>query len=158
VTPANDNKTEESPGRRLARNTLFTVISAVVVGLTILTAIAVSDPPWVVRDLRRDQTLVTRLNAVQQSIASYHRTEGKLPASLADLLTSPQTTPYGVTAETLKDFEYPVAGDGRAYSLCATFLRPSGPDAILYSPAWKHEAGRQCFALKVADKTSVQNQ
>jgi type II secretory pathway pseudopilin PulG len=152
MTPANDNRTDEAANGWLKDTSLFAVISAVVVGLTILAAVAVSDPPWVVRDLKADQSLVTRLNAIQQSIANYRRTESKLPVSLADLLASPQTTPYGVTADNLKDVEYSVGADGHAYTLCAQFLRPSGQDAVVYSQAWKHEAGRQCFPLKGPDK------
>jgi len=155
MTPANDNKTDEAAGGKLSRNTLFAALSAAVVVLTVLSAIAVTEPPWVVRDLKRDQGLTGRLNAIQLSIASYHRAENKLPASLTDLLTSPQTTAYNVTAEGLKDFDYTPSGDGRSYELCTVFLRASGGDSGYFTQNWKHEAGRSCFKLKTYEKLGV---
>ena len=155
MTPANDNKTNEGVNGRLSHSRLFAVMSAAVVGLTVLAALAVSDPPWVVRDLKRDQDLAGRLNAVQLSIANYHRTENKLPASLADLLASPQTTPFNATTETLKQLDYTPGSDGRSYELCTVFLRDSGSEQMSYIQAWKHHAGRQCFPLKVPEKTST---
>jgi type II secretory pathway pseudopilin PulG len=128
------------------------VIAAVIVGLTIVAALAVSDPPWVVRDLRRDQNLVQRLNAIQASIASFYRSNTKLPATLADLLASPQTAPYGVTAENLKEVDYAPGDDAKTYRLCATFLRASGTDNVYVAQNWKHDAGHQCFPLKASDK------
>ena len=155
MTPANDNKSDDVASGRGASGRLFAVIAAAVVALTIVAALAVSDPPWVVRDQKRDQGTVQRLNAIQQSIANYHRNEGKLPGNLAELLASPQTTPFGATAENLKEIDYTPGGDGRAYSLCGMFLRASGAEQGFYATNWKHEAGHQCFQLKVPEKTSA---
>jgi len=152
MTPANDNRLDGASRGPFPPSTLFAVVAAVVVGLTMLAAIAVSDPPWVVRDLKRDQDLTARLYAVQQSIANYHHNENKLPANLADLLASPQTTPFEATAENLKEIDYSPGADGRSYELCTVFLRASSGANTLFSQTWKHDAGRSCFKLKLGDK------
>jgi len=155
MTPANDNRQERTQGLAgLNRHRLFVLAASVIVVLAILAGIVVSDPPWVLREQRLDQGLVQHLNAIQNAINIYHRDNAKLPATLADLFASPQTSPFGLSSDALAPFEYDPGKDDRGYQLCATFRRASGSDNAYLAQTWKHEAGRSCFKLQVPNKAS----
>ena len=150
MTPANDNRKEVGT---LQHDAVFVIAASCVVLLALIVGVAVSPSPWTARDRKLDQALVQRLSAVQNAISSYHRINGKLPPALGELLASPQNFPTGNTKESLGEIEYtPAADGGPGYGLCANFLQSSANEAISYVPTWTHQAGRQCFQLKAADK------
>lgn len=154
MTPANDNR-QAGPGARwrLGGNAVFAFASAIVVGMALLAGLAVSDPPWVVRDQRLDGIVSGNLGQIERAIAEFHALNQKLPAKLSDLRSSAQVNTWGVSEQNLLDVEYSITGEpGRDYSLCAVFLRQSEAGNSYYGTTWKHGAGRQCFKLKVAEK------
>ena len=135
-----------SPGRRLS------VIASLVVGATLVAAIAVLDSPPQQREQRLDARRVQDLQQLENAIGVYHAGHKALPADMAALRAEmpgwnlapgdpASGTPYG----------YEVLGE-RSYRLCAEFTTDTAADTP-HGPvvdAWKHGAGRQCFNREVA--------
>ena len=138
-----------SPGRRLA------VIASVVVGATLVAAIAVMDSPPEQREQRLDARRVQDLQHLESAIAVYHAGHKALPGDLATLRAempgwnlAPGDPASGVP------YGYEVSG-ARSYRLCAEFTTDTAAADTPHGPegdAWKHGAGRQCFNREVANR------
>lgn len=138
-----------SPGRRLA------VIASVVVGATLVAAIAVMDSPPEQREQRLDARRVQDLQQIGNAIDIYHDRHKALPEGLAALQArmpgwklAPGDPASGVP------YDYEVLGE-RSYRLCAQFDTDTATADTPHGPegdAWKHGAGRQCFNREVANR------
>lgn len=153
MTPANDNPLAVDRARGAGRTVLFAMAAGAVVAGAVLAGLAVIASPWQVRQHVLDRTRVQTLSTISQAIESYHMINGQLPATLTDLLASPQTSPRGLEATGLAGIDYqPEVADAGHYRLCATFLLPAEPGDDYYTERWPHAAGQACFALKVSAK------
>ena len=127
----------------------FLVIAGLAVVASVAAALAVLGSPAHQRDLRLDERRVGDLGRLDSAIGEFWKSEGHLPARLADLPTAngmnpkdPQTgAPYGYRAI-----------DTRHYALCAVFATDNrheddlDEDAVGYfGRQWTHLAGRHCF-------------
>ena len=137
-----------SPGRRLA------VIASVVVGATLVAAIAVLDSPPRQREQRLDARRVQDLQQHENAIAAYHAGHKALPDDLAALRAMPGWNLAPGDPETGAPYGYEVLGE-RSYRLCAKFSTDTAAAEAPYGPvvdAWKHGASRQCFTREVANR------
>src|SRR5258708_536159 len=137
-------------------NSVFVVVSALVVVGTIIAGLTIIAPPWEARKQKLDASRVADLTDISQAIERYFRANNALPSSTADLFISPQTT----TRRRLKDpvtaeaYEY-LPRSVPDYQVCATFDTSNDPEALpqfgrpYIAAAWNHLTGRHCLALKV---------
>jgi len=138
-----------SPGRRLA------VIASVVVGATLVAAIAVLDSPPQQREQRLDARRVQDLQQLESAIEVYHAGHKALPADLAALRAEmPGWNLAPGDPASGAQYGYEVLGD-RSYRLCAQFTTDTAAADTPYGPvvdAWNHGAGRQCFNREVSSR------
>jgi hypothetical protein len=121
----------------------FAVLSVVAVTVAGLFAIG---PPVDERARRLDDRRVEDLEAISRAADVYFERHHGLPGSLAALgrqggLSIKEQDPLGAA------YEYRITG-AEAYELCATFERES-EEGRRFGGFWSHEAGRQCYPLKI---------
>jgi hypothetical protein len=135
------------------------VATAVVVGLYL------AGSPGEERERRFDEERVNGLQQIASAVDYYYQRNGKLPASLIELIRLSATGEYYLTSvndpKSGEQYGYsPVSGT--QYELCATFDRESQQDELqrypkpIYAPepypvlgarSWVHGAGRHCFTI-----------
>jgi hypothetical protein len=123
------------------------------VGAVAVVAVATSiwiHPPSEARARRLDQVRMQDLNQTETAIHSYFVAHQALPADLK-VLDSEENHHGDVRwhdPETNQTFEYAVTGE-KAYRLCAIFARKSDQSDPYIGINGTHNAGRDCFQLKV---------
>jgi|GEM_PF-6330303 hypothetical protein len=121
---------------------------------TVVYGFVVAGSPSRERARRLDTQKVDALNQVSYSIDEWYRVHGKMPSDLGKL----NLDPY-VAANAARWIEFSPGKNGE-FELCATFTEPTGtndpyvPRPVTYpvmkgDRSFRHEAGRQCFALQV---------
>ena len=152
MTPANDNpKADDGTASRTPPGAAgFAAIAGAIVLVAILAGIASVGSPATARMLRLDQQRVQDLQILNTSVLNFDRAEGRLPASLEELLASHKYNSLRPTTdpETGTPYEIVAAGD-RDYALCATFAVPSPAEPNGLGP-WAHGAGHQCIKQTAA--------
>lgn len=120
------------------------VLAAIVFGFVIMGS------PSAVRSLRFDERRVGDLQTIQWQIVSYSQQKNMVPKSLAVLEDSISGYRNPTDPRTGEAYQF-VPGEGRTFTLCATFERPSVSTSVAkpYAPigedTWNHEAGKKCF-------------
>jgi hypothetical protein len=128
---------------------LVIVGAVLVVAFSVASGVQMLRSPFGERPPSDDDRRIDDLVAVTRAIEEFVADGGKLPGELDDL------TPKLVRRSRTRDpdsedpYEYRVTGP-RAFELCAEFdEEESSPDA---GERWRHDEGRQCFALEAAEK------
>lgn len=123
--------------------------------VSLAAALVLLGNPLEARLRRLDEQRVADLRRIQSNVEQFHRRTGRLPATLDELGTDPDTF-----VEALADpvtgaaYGYEPSGD-RSYRLSATFDRPSVDDG---APEWmrdgffRHQAGRKAFEITVPER------
>lgn len=127
-----------SAGRLGLVAVILVVVAAVVTGLI------VSGSPERQRLLRADETRVSDLQRVSNSLQRYYRETGELPDDLNTLVNGWASAGIPVDPETGSPYEYEVTGDG-TFRLCAVFAHESRQNDPRQA-FWNHTAGRDCVA------------
>src|SRR3990172_5143018 len=125
------------------------IIVTIVVGLAVVTAIIILDPPGLERQRKLDTRRIRDLTIISHSIDSYWERKKSLPPDLATLEREPALKIPLKDSETGIAYVYEVTSS-KSYRLCAVFSGDSSDESREYisSRKWSHGAGRQCFALK----------
>jgi hypothetical protein len=115
------------------------------------------DSPMTVRLQKYDQSIVNKLNQIDNAVNAYYGETGKLPENLSVLLNGGSS--YYVIESDLTDpgtgkiFEYKVDAKD-AYEFCTTFKtenKSQTKDKTIYvDTRWLHDAGYQCLKQRVA--------
>lgn len=123
-----------------------------IIGL--VSAVFMISSPKEVRLQKLDRDKVDFMQNLTYEIDSYYRFNEDLPATLEEVTDNPT---YGYMTKT-NDQVYQVItynvidGEKGKYSLCATFEASSrNENRYYYDHQWNHEAGYQCFDLKVSE-------
>ena len=135
-------------------------VSAVclVVAVSIIGAFFVVGTPKNARLTLNDQTRVSNLQEIQNSIINCWQKKEKLPSSLADLTDSISGFKAPQDPEIGKPYEYNIKdANGLVFELCATFNKIIADDKtrMLYPQPysgvdnWSHGAGRVCFTRTI---------
>lgn len=126
-----------SAGRLGLVAVVLIVVAAIVAGLLI------SGSPERQRLLRADETRVSDLQRIANSLQRYYLETGQLPDELNTLVNGWTTAGLPVDPGTERAYEYEVTGD-RSFRLCAVFALESGQQDPRQE-FWNHTAGRNCF-------------
>ena len=130
-----------TPRHVLAGIAFALVSAAIVAGLVVVGS------PSNERARRFDERRVGALRSLSSEVDGYWMARGRLPASLAELANNPRHGVETKDPETNEEYSYRVLSE-KKYELCANFERESDED--VFSPFWKHGAGRQCFEIEAA--------
>lgn len=121
---------------------LVAVFVAVAVA-AIATALALIDPPWVVRAKLMDDRRSYDLETIESALLHYRDETGTLPVSLLEL--GEDWLDFRVDPETGRPYEYRVVGPD-SYEICAGFARDRQGSEGTFA---RHGAGRHCFQRTV---------
>ena len=117
---------------------LIAIFVAVAVA-AIATALALIDPPWVVRAKLMDDRRSYDLETLETALLSYRDEEGRLPRTLEEL--GEDWLDFRVDPETGRPYEYRATGLD-SYEICAGFARDKPGRTGTFA---RHGAGRHCF-------------
>jgi hypothetical protein len=126
------------------------VVAGLLVGATLVAAVAVMDSPGRQREQRLDARRVEDLHQIETMIDAWARSRQRLPTSLSELAAQPGVSLATTDPVGGRPYGYDVL-DKRRYRLCAVFATDT---AALREPAyryagkpveWAHPAGRHCF-------------
>lgn len=125
------------------------LIVTIIVGLAVVTAILLLDPPSLQRQRRLDTKRIRDLTNISYSIDSYWERKKSLPPDLATLDREPGLKIPLKDPETGIAYVYELT-NSKSYRLCAVFSLDSSGESQECNPCrkWSHGAGRQCFDLK----------
>ena len=115
------------------------VIVAVVAGLMVLGS------PAEERLRRLDEKRLQDQQEISRATNGYWVRNGRLPASLDDLLQEPSVHVQSHDPDTGQTYGYRVVGDN-SYELCADFQHQSVEESV--NRFWSHDVGRHCFQLE----------
>jgi hypothetical protein len=124
-------------------------LAAIVAIAAVATSIWIH-PPSEARARRLDEVRMQSLNQTETAIHSYYIAYQALPSDLM-VLDNEETHHQEVKwhdPETRQPFEYAVTG-GTTYRLCAIFARNSDQGDAFIGLYGTHNAGRDCFQMKV---------
>ncbi|MEK7464456.1 MAG: hypothetical protein AAB617_01620 [Patescibacteria group bacterium] len=137
---------------------VYTII--VIVLAAIITGFFIVGSPKEERLRKLDEMRVNNLQFLQSEIVNYWTNKGKLPVGLTDLEDSIRGISIPKDPTSVNDYTYGIKGD-LAFSLCATFDRPSfvqesnpyptKPVPVAREPYymmpdnWEHGVGFTCF-------------
>lgn len=128
-------------------------IGAVVAVVT--AALMVVGPPQVARRQQLDEQRVRDLMTITHAVDQFHTRHARLPASLDELASEPQSVVKTKDPEGRESYVYRVSGD-RTYEVCATFsLGATAADNDAINRFWSHDAGRKCFSLEARDSSGA---
>jgi hypothetical protein len=119
------------------------VVAAIIAGLLLIGS------PAEQRVLALDRHRESDLSNITRATTRYWDLHSSLPQSLDELAKYPSGYAFSITdPETGAPYEYRITGE-KTFELCATFGAPTpkSPDEGLNVPAYRHDAGRQCFDL-----------
>lgn len=131
---------------------VWRIIAGVLVLGSIVWGFAVLGSPATQRLYKYDEQKVNDLMSINNEVANYYSTKGKLPNSLTDI--SSQYYIVAVDSQTEKPYEYAKTGN-TTYDLCAEFNKESNVTdsqikPVLYgSITWTHSAGKYCFSQNI---------
>lgn len=130
--------------------------SMILVAAALISAFFFIDSPTKVRMQKYDQAIVNKFSQIDNAVNAYYGENGKLPASLNDLLGGGST--YYIIESDITDtstgkmFEYKTAG-ADAYEICATFKSENKSQAndksVYVDTRWLHDAGYQCLKQRL---------
>lgn len=125
------------------------IVVSIIVGLAVITAIFILDPPSVQRQRKLDSRRVRDLTNISHSIDSYWERKKSLPPDLATLDGEPGLKIPLKDPETGVAYVYEITSS-KSYRLCAVFSLDSSGETRECNSRWKwpHGAGRHCFDLK----------
>lgn len=130
---------------KVGYQSLFAIISSLIVLAAVVAGVIVVGPPGRARDRAVDLQRVQALQNLSNALDGFWSAHSMLPDTLAHLAQDQN----GLTAEALRDpetatsYEYSAKG-GASYELCARFAAKSDVGDPLH---WRHGAGRTCFPL-----------
>ena len=120
--------------------------------LALIGGFYVMDSPFESRKIREDSQRIQALNSLRYQISEYSQVNDQLPQSL-DVIAEQYTSRLVHDPITNERFEYRVMSQ-QDYQLCATFSTSNREDDTSEAfypsfPEWYHDAGQECFTLKV---------
>lgn len=130
--------------RQMYAGVAIGAVVAVVTG-----ALMVVGPPHVARRQQFDQQRLGDLMTMTRAVDEFVRRHARLPGSLDELASEPQSVVKTQDPEGAEPYGYRATGD-RTYEVCATFsLGATAADDDAVNRFWSHDAGRKCYALEV---------
>jgi len=128
--------------------TIVAIATTLVVASIIAGVILVGSPAQSRRE-RLDAGRVEDLRGIMVEMDSFWIRNERLPASLEELAEDPRVHVNTVDPGSAEPYEYHPLDEG-TYELCASFDGESpAPGRRRLANYWSHEAGRQCFELRV---------
>lgn len=128
------------------------LLPAIVVSIVLVAVIAgllLVDSPARQRMLVLDRQREFDLRNITLAISRFFELRERLPQTLDELSQYPSGFPFDITdPETGTPYEYRITNE-KSYELCAVFSAPTpqGRGQLFAVPAYRHDAGRQCFNL-----------
>ncbi len=124
-------------------------IVIIIVGLAVVTAVLILDPPSLQRQRKLDGKRIRDLTNISHSMDAYWERKKSLPPDLATLDKEPGLKIPLKDPETGVAYVYETT-TGKSYRLCAVFSVDSSDESQECDSCrkWSHGAGRQCFDLK----------
>ena len=114
-------------------------------------ALMVVGPPQVARRQQLDQQRLGDLMTITHAVDEFVKRHARLPGSLDELASEPQSVVKMQDPEGTGSYGYSVTGD-RTYEVCATFsLGATAADNDAVNRFWSHDVGRKCYALETKD-------
>jgi len=121
---------------------IVVVVAAVVAGLMVLGS------PAEERMRRLDEKRLQDLNSLTYMANTYWTANGRLPASLDEMMPDSSVNPYSRDPNTGQPYGYRPIGD-KMYELCADFQHEAdNPPPDAFNRIWSHGVGRRCFQLE----------
>lgn len=144
--------------RKISGPKLLAIMASIIVGLSIVVAISLIDPPEVQRKRRLDARRVHDLASISYSIDLYWERKKTLPPDLSALEREPGLRPPLKDPKTGLVYWYEITTP-KSYKLCAEFAFDSSDEAQEYrlTRKWSHGSGKQCFDLQPPTKPKKDN-
>ena len=124
------------------------VASIAVVAAAVAVGLLSTGSPTEQRALRLDDRRVQDLRRFSQAVDVRWSAMQTLPSGSSELLDGRYLSSLPVDPSTDLPYDYRIVGP-REFELCATFDRPSRPEAV--RDFWSHDAGRACFTFDVVE-------
>ena len=132
-----------SLGRRILIAATAVVVVSVIAGIVIIGS------PTEGRFQQLDSGRISDLRGIMAASDLYWSRNEGLPSSLEELAQDPRIAVNTIDPGSGEPYGYRVL-DEDSYELCATFDRATAsPPGRSAADFWRHEVGRQCFALEV---------
>ncbi len=126
------------------------VASIVIVVAAVGGGLFVTGAPSEQRLLRLDDERVGGLRMISSTASYRWDADQRLPDSAAELVNGQDLSRLPEDPSSGQPYEYRITGP-RAFEVCAVFDRSSRPG--LAGDFWFHEAGRQCFAFEMTERS-----
>ena len=131
----------------LSGRQVILVFAIAMVGGAVVAGLIVVGTPARERMRQLDKRRATELAVIHQIIDGYWSKHARLPASLEQLLSRPETSVNTRDPVTSQPYGYTVLG-GKTYELCADFQRESSDTVDPHERFWSHGPGRRCFRFE----------
>ncbi len=147
----------------MSKNKIWAISVSAIMLAAVIVGLVFSGSPDQVRKIKADNSRVSLLSQINNSVDSYYQDKKSLPVALADLQKQPNHyLPSIKDPITGSAIEYAVLTTTR-YQLCATFDLASPNDDRMeqyYYPYdkigfWQHSAGRYCYQLEAPTVVNV---